>query len=85
VKPGNNRATNFPVDTREYLRETLYGVQRGVDRRKKFLTKAGALPFVHSWRLAYHYYFLRVNVTAQARGLSSSPGAGGSAVIFSLP
>jgi hypothetical protein len=46
VKPGNNRATNFPVNTREYLREMLYGVPRGVDRRKKFLTKAGALPFV---------------------------------------
>jgi hypothetical protein len=34
------------VDTREDVRKTLYGVERGVDGRKKLFTKAIMLPVV---------------------------------------
>ncbi len=45
-KPRDNCTTHFPVDTREDVRKTLYGVKRGADGRKKLFTKAIMLPVV---------------------------------------
>ena len=45
-KPGDNCTTHLPVDTREDVRITLYGVERGADGRKKLFTKAMMLSVV---------------------------------------